>query len=97
MSKLLMIERETTMTYNDKEPLATVQTCNTQLIKRLKQIAVDFPEECALIEATKDSVTVTMPKEWLKISTPRRLSDAQREAAANRMKKNREYRKIGKK
>ena len=34
MSKLLMIERETTMTYNDKEPLATVQTCNTQLIKR---------------------------------------------------------------
>lgn len=93
MSKLLMKDRDTIMNFNDKELFATVYTCNTQMIERLKQMLIDFPEDVKLIEETKVSIKVTMPKNWLKISTPRRLTDAQRQAAAERMMKNRAHKK----
>ena len=93
MSKLLMKDRDTIMNFNDKELFATVYTCNTQMIERLKQMLIDFPEDVKLIEETKVSIKVTMPKNWLKIPTPRRLTDAQRQAAAARMMKNRAHKK----
>ena len=87
--KPMRIDRKTIITFNDKEQTASFYTCNTQMIKKLKEVAESFPAETEIEHEDEFSITATLPKTWIKLSTPRRLSNEQRDAARARMKKNR--------
>ena len=71
--------------YNDKT--ATCTFCNQRFINRVKKLSKEY-KECEIVVENKDgSIIVHIPTKWIKISPPRKLSEEQREQAAERLKK----------
>ena len=56
-------------------------------ISRIKKLAEDNPEDVHLDISTDGSVFATFPLSWVKISPPRKVSEEQREAAAERFRR----------
>ena len=68
-------ERETIITFNEKEPTASVYTMNGALIRKLA-------DDARRIKTYPDGAQeYEVPKKWVKVNASRILSDAQREAA----------------
>lgn len=75
--KLSKLEQETIFAYNQEEKTATVYTCDKALIRRLDKLCLLNTE----ITATKTddvSKTYLFPKKWIKVKTPRKLSEENR-------------------
>lgn len=82
---LIGYERETIINYNDLEQTASVYTCNTALKKKLSKLYEEYPEQTQKIRENEDSVEYIIPKKWVKISPPRKVSDETKEAAKKRL------------
>ena len=82
--KLSREEMETVINYDESGSEASVYTHSGKLIRQLEKFAAERPQECRLVRQSHDGMAVeyTVPKKWLKIHPPRRLSEAQRAAAA---------------
>ena len=69
------LEKETLISFNEEEPLATVTTFNSRVIARLSQL------EGALLvkEYGEGEKRFTIPKAWIRFNPPRkvRLNDEQ--------------------
>ena len=78
--KLSNLEKETIILWNEAEREAEVYTYNPALQQQLRGLCSQYPEQVRL---TKDgchgSITVQLPKKWLRVVPPRVLSPAQRE------------------
>lgn len=80
------LEQETIINYNEEEKTATVYTFNRGLKAKLAKLAAERPEDCVLSEDyANGSQTYTVPKRWIKVSPPRKVSEEQKKAAAERM------------
>jgi hypothetical protein len=79
MSKMLSVERETIILFNEGETTAEIETPNAVLRKRLDAIRRERPEEISLVRGN----TYVFPKKWIKIIPPRRATDKQREHLKN--------------
>lgn len=79
--KLTRYEQETIVNFNEEEKTASVYTHNKALIGRLKQLSEERPEECRLERTSHwgQAVDYIIPKSWVKVSPPRRLTEAQKE------------------
>lgn len=79
---LTRAERESILTFNEQEPSASVYTHNAALIRKLDALAVSRPEECRRVRVCHDgqAAEYELPKGWIKVSPPRQLSEAQRQA-----------------
>ena len=75
MERLTKYDKETSIIYNNAEPNAEIFTYDRKLINKLKKKGVDVREV-----NNDGSVECTIPKTWIKISTPRNIS------AENRLK-----------
>lgn len=84
--KLEKIEQETILLYNNAEKEANVYSCNEDVKKQVRQLAKDFPEQVKIKRDDEIAIDAVVPKKWIKIVPPRKLSDEQRKAAAERMK-----------
>lgn len=82
---LSLYERETIIRYSEGEQLASVYTHNKALIRKLDKLARDRPEECRLEQVGHGgkSAAFTVPKQWVKINPPRKLTESQRQALEN--------------
>lgn len=80
--KLTRYEQETILNFNEEEPLATVYTYNKKLIAKLNEFASTRPEECEFIKEEYGSYTFTVPKSWVKVAPPRKLSKQTKEKLA---------------
>ena len=81
--KLTKEEMETTINFNEAEPLATIYTCSGKLQKRLDEMAEDLDEvEC--VESNGIGKSYILPKKFIAVHRPRRLTDEQKEAARER-------------
>lgn len=89
MSKLTRAEKETIINYNDAESIANIYSCNKNMIEKLLQLEKEYPDRVLVTYRSDVSLNVEIPKEWIKISAPRKLTDKQRQAARERMLKNR--------
>lgn len=89
MSKLTRAEKETIINYNDAESVANIYSCNKNMIEKLLQLEKEYPDKVSITYRSDVSLNVEIPKEWIKISAPRKLTDKQRQAARERMLKNR--------
>lgn len=75
-------ERETIITYNEAEAVASVYTMNGALIRKLEGLVESRPGEARRVKTYPDGAQeYEVPKKWVRVNASRILSDAQREAA----------------
>lgn len=85
--KLSLYEQETIINYNREDAIATVYTRDPGVMKRLDQLVISFPEVYKCIGETDIDKTYEMPKSAVNYRKPRRLSEEQRRAAGERLKR----------
>lgn len=70
------------------EDRATVTFSQGRYKSRVKNLAARYPEECQIVAENKDgSICAHIPVSWVKISPPREVSEAQREASRRNLSK----------
>lgn len=84
---LSRLEQETIVNYNAGEQTATVYTRDKAVMRRLDALKDAFPDTYRLISETDIDKTYEMPKSLVNFRKPKRISEAQREAARERMSK----------
>lgn len=85
--------KETAFNYIVGEPTATFYTAEQKWINKINKLDKDYPNDVKITHVNPDgSLTATIPVKWLKIHTPRNISDEQREAMKQRMKNARDSR-----
>lgn len=70
---MLKIERETVISFNDEESFAVVSTRHDRVKTRMKKHNIEPYRRQA------DYVVYRVPKTWIKISPPKKVSEEQRE------------------
>ena len=89
--KLSRYEQETILNFNEEEKTASVYTHNKALQRKVQKLVEKRPEECKLDGVSHDgqAVSFIVPKSWIKVSPPRKrqLTDEQRNAAAERLRR----------
>ena len=78
MMKLLKIEQETILLYNEAESTADVYTHDAKLLKKLVSLAKKYPEQIV----KKDTQSYTVPKGCVLVREP--YSEKRRAAARER-------------
>lgn len=81
--KLLPIERETIILFNEAEKTATVNTCNRSLTKQLKEFSQDL-SSVVLISEDIYGAEFEIPKSMISIHKPRVLTKEQKKVIADR-------------
>ena len=78
---LSLYEQETIINFNEAATTASVYTHNKALIRKLDKLSHERPGDCHRQRTDSDgkSVVFTVPKSWVKVSPPRRLTEAQKE------------------
>ena len=84
---LTKCEMETTYNYNQEEPLASCYTMDKALIRRLDALA-EKHKEITVVRACEGAREYTFPKKWIKVKTPRQLSEEKRKELKNRALRN---------
>lgn len=86
---LTKYEMETILNYNEAENMASVYTHNVGLMNKLRGLMEEYPE-VKLVRQDYDMLEVEVPKRWIKVSPPRRVSEETKQKMAQRLT---EYRK----
>lgn len=77
-------ERETIINYNNADATANVYSLNQPMRRRILALAEEYPEDVKITRLEDDSIEAEIPKGWVKIRPPRKLTDEQREALVER-------------
>lgn len=81
-------ERETIITYNEAEPVASVYTMNGALIRKLESLTESRPGEARRVKTYPDGAQeYEVPKKWIRVQPPRVLTDEQKAAMTARFRK----------
>lgn len=86
-SKLTKYERETVISFNEKEDTATVYTCSTQVKNRLKELSLKS-SDIYRVKEDEYSQTYIIPKKIIKFSLPRKLSEEEKQKRAILLQQN---------
>lgn len=89
--------KETMIECLDVDKYATFCSAERRWINRINKLHEQYPDEVQIVYAPEDNCGVIyahIPKSWMKISPPKKtnMSEEQRVAAAERMRKAREAR-----
>ena len=84
---LSRLEQETIVNYNAGEQTATVYTRDKAVMRRLDALKDAYPDTYKLIGETDIDKTYEMPKSLINYRKPMSVSDKQRRAASERMKR----------
>ena len=79
--KLTREELETVINFNEiPNGQATIETPNGRLIKMIEKARAEYPEEVVYEGRTAEGFErYIIPKKWVKIRAPRKLTEEQRE------------------
>jgi len=98
---LTNIERETIITFNAAEDTAEIYTADPVYIRKLDKLCEQFPDTYKFMKELsakrcKESKAYSMPKRLVKFRSPitREISEEQRAALAERLRKARESKNI---
>lgn len=83
MSNISNYERETIINYNNGEKVAQVYTCNEFLQKKLNKLCEEY-SECMCINSDEYSKTYIVPKKWIKVRPPKKLSEETKQQLSER-------------
>lgn len=84
---LSRLEQETIVNYNAGEQTATVYTRDKAVMRRLDELKDAYPDTYKLIGETDIDKTYEMPKSLINYRKPMKISEEQRRAASERMRK----------
>jgi len=77
--KLSKTEQETIILFNEAEAAASIYTHNAALCRQLSKLCADYPGQVRQAgDNGHGGLTFDLPKKWLRISSPRVLTPAQR-------------------
>lgn len=78
---LSLYEQETIINFNEEDSTASVYTHNKTLIRKLDNLSHERPGDCHREKTSHDgkAVDFIIPKSWVKVHPPRRLTEAQKE------------------
>ena len=86
---------ENCVEFLNNQKTMTVSFCSQIWITKIKKLSQSNPDDVEIIAENKDgSICARLPIKYLKISTPRKVSDEQRQKASERFKKLREENKL---
>ena len=86
---------ENCVEFLNNQKTMTVSFCSQKWITKIKKLSQSNPDDVEIIAENKDgSICARLPIKYLKISTPRKVSDEQRQKASERFKKLREENKL---
>lgn len=81
-------ERETIITFNEKDETANVYTMNRALARKLDGLTVTRANAARRVKAYPDGAQeYEVPKKWVKVNPPRVYSEEQRAEMAARLRK----------
>lgn len=80
-------EKETVILFNSLENFVHFSTSQDFMKRRIKKLAEEYPDEVKIISEDKYTVIAEFPKKFVKLAHPRVLTEEQRQAAAERLKK----------
>ena len=78
-------ERETIITYNEADKTAQVYTCNNALIRKLDNLCAES-KEFLIVREDEYSKTYELPKKYVSIRAPYKMSEEQRKKLSERAK-----------
>lgn len=84
---LTKYEQETLISYNQEEDAAIIDTCDKKMIRKLDKLC-DKLLTITVENQNQHGKIYKLPKKWIKISTPRQLSEKTRKELAERAKSN---------
>lgn len=78
---LSLYEQETIINYNEADSTASIYTHNRALRRKLDKLAQERPGDCHRQKTDREgkAADFTVPKSWVKVSPPRRLTEDQKE------------------
>lgn len=81
-------EQETIITFNEKDPTASVYTMNRALIRKLDGLTATRANEARRVKTYPDGAQeYEVPKKWVKVQPSRVYSEEQRAVMAARLRK----------
>lgn len=82
---------ENVLEFLNNQHTITVSFCMHKWINKVKKLQEEHPDDVKILSENKDgSICAKLPIKYLKLSAPRKVSEEQRQAAAERFKKLRE-------
>ena len=81
-------ELETIVSFNETPELADIETPNATLKKKLAEYLKEYPEDMKFLGSSGEFDRYLIPKKWVKIKPPRKMTEEQRAAAVERAKIN---------
>ena len=84
---LTKYEQETLISYNQEEDAAIIDTCDKKMIRKREKMC-DKLSTITVENQNQHGKIYKLPKKWIKISTPRQLSEKTRKELAERAKSN---------
>ena len=82
---LSLYERETIINFNEAEATAGIYTHNVALSNKLLKLSQTEPK-LRIIRQTGDTLEVEVPKKWIRVSPPIKLSEETRQQMAERLR-----------
>lgn len=78
--KLTSEEKETIIIFNEADDTATVETFQGKIIRRMEKEGVK-----PVRESPEGAKRYIVPKKWIKVTPPKKVSDEQRQASREKM------------
>lgn len=77
-------ERETIINFNNAEKTASYYTLNYGKRQMLLELAKEYPDDVKIIAQREDMVEATLPKSWIKVRPPRKMTEEERQKLVER-------------
>lgn len=87
MEKLTKYEQEVIIIYNADEEEANLYTTQPRLIEKIKTLIKDRGEEIEVVKEDEQSISVNIPKDWIKIKPKKVLTEEEKKKAKERFEK----------
>lgn len=81
-------ELETIINFNETPELADIETPNQTLKRKLAEYAKEYPDQVKFLGSVDEFDRYLVPKKWIKVKPPRKMTEEQRAAAIERAKIN---------
>ena len=77
---LTLYERETIINFNEADAVAGIYTHNIALSNKLLKLS-QTESDLRIVRQTSDSLEVEVPKKWIRVSPPKKLSTESKQTA----------------
>ena len=79
-------ERETVINFNNAEKEASYYTLNYGKRQMLLRLAEEYPDDVKIVSQRDDMVEAILPKSWIKVRPPRKMTEEERQKLVERGK-----------